>query len=224
LETTTTSQQAQRIAGVAVLVATGPLLLATSPGRAQESTTQFELTPYMSYRAGGTFEDEVSTATVDLEEGGAFGLALNIRESANTQWEIVYAQQDTTADTSELDGFAPSTDLRVQYLHGGGHYEFERRGSTRPYLVATAGATHVSPRLAGFDSDSFWSFSIGTGLNVRATERIGARFEARVWGTLVDPDSRLFCFSGAQAAACQIQVDGKILYQVDLSAGLTIRF
>ena len=178
----------------------------------------------MSYRAGGTFEDEESTTQVDLDEGGAFGLIFNVRESANTQWEVIYAQHDSAADTSELTGFAPSTDLRVQYLHGGGTYEFQRDGTVQPYLVATVGGTHMSPGGPGLDSDTFWSFSIGTGLNVRSTERVGVRLEARAWGTLVESGSRLFCISGIGGAACQIQIDGKVLYQVELSAGVTFRF
>ena len=206
------------------LVTVVPLLLAAGAGTAQERSTQFELTPYASYRVGGTFEDEESTATIELDEGRAFGLAFNIRESANTQWEVIYAQHDTAANTSELTGYAPSTGLRVQYLHGGGTYEFERRGTTQTYLVATAGGTHISPDEVGLESDTFWSFSIGTGLNVRTTERIGFRLEARLWGTLVDSGSKLFCVSDAAGAACQIQIDGKILYQAELSAGVTLRF
>jgi len=201
----------------------GPLLLAAGAASAQERSTQFALTPYASYRVGGTFADQESAAKVDLDEGSAFGLALNIRESANTQWEVVYAQHDTAANTSELAGSAPSTDLRVQYLHGGGTYEFERRGTTQPYLVGTVGGTHISPDQTGLQSDTFWSISIGTGLNIRATERVGFRLEARLWGTLIESGSQLFCVSSG-GAVCQIEMDGKVLYQAELSAGVTVRY
>jgi len=198
-------------------------LLAAGTVSAQERSTRFALTPYASYRVGGTFEDQESAANIDLDEGGAFGVALNIRESANTQWEVVYARHDTAANTSDLAGSAPSTDLRVQYLHGGGTYEFERRGTAQPYLVGTVGGTHISPDQAGLPSDTFWSISIGTGLNIRATERIGLRLEARLWGTLVESGSKLFCVSSG-GAVCQIEIDGKMLYQAELSAGVTMRF
>lgn len=206
------------------LVAAGALALAAGEATAQQTLARFELTPYVGYGVGGTFEDEESATKVELDEGGAFGLIFNIRESGNTQWEVVYAQQDTSADTSELTGFGPSTDLRVQYLHGGGTYEFDARGAVQPYLVATVGGTHMSPGAAGLDSDTFWSFSLGTGLRVGVSERLAARLEARMWGTLVESGSRLFCVSGVGGAACQIQIDGQVLYQVELFAGLTMRF
>lgn len=199
-------------------------MLAAGEAAAQETLPRFELTPYLGYDVGGTFEDEESATKIELDEGGAVGLIFNIRESRNTQWEIVYAHQDTSADTSDLAGFESSTDLRVQYLHGGGTYEFDARGAVQPYLVATVGGTHMSPRAAGLDSDTFWSFSIGTGLRVGMTERLAARLEARARGTLVESDSRLFCVSGIGGAACQIQIDGKVLYQFELFAGLTMRF
>ena len=224
LNSTMASRPCRAAVRATALLTAGPLLLAAGAGVAQERSTQFELTPRASYRFGGTFESEQSAATIDLDEGGAFGLAFNIRESANTQWEVIYAQHDTAADTSELPGSAPSTDLRLQYLHGGGTYEFDSRGTTRPYLVATVGGTHISPDRADLRSDTFWSFSIGTGLDIRATGRIGVRLEARLWGTLIESGSKLFCVSGVGGAACQIQLDGKLLYQTELSAGVTMRF
>jgi hypothetical protein len=219
----TTRASRRRPIELARFALAGALALAASRSLAQ-GAPRLELTPYVGYGVGGAFEDEESTTKIELDDGGAFGLAFNIRESGNTQWEVIYAQQDTSADTSDLTGFDPSTDLRVQYLHGGGTYEFDSRGTVQPYLVATVGGTHLSPAAPGLDSDTFWSFSIGTGLRIGMTERLAARLEARAWGTLVESGSSLFCVSGVGGAACLIEIDGKVLYQVELFAGLTMRF
>ena len=85
----------------------------------------------------------------------------------------------------------------------------------RPYLAATLGAARITPRLSGLGDDSFWSFSIGTGLQIRPTARFGIRLEARAWGTLIDSDTRLFCRSGVQVAGCAIRLDGRVLWQIE---------
>ena len=200
------------------------LALAAGEILAQGAPLRFELTPYAGYRFGGTFEDAEDVTQVELDDDAAFGLIFNVRESASTQWEVVYARQDTAADTAGLSGLAASTDVRLQHLQGGGTYEFESRGAVRPYLAATLGGTQISPRVSGLDSDTFWSFSIGTGLQIRPTQRLGIRLEARAWGTLIESGSSLFCVSGIGGAACAIQIDGKLLWQVETFAGITVRF
>lgn len=190
---------------------------------AQSNFGKFELTAYGGYRFGGTFEDVDNGITIDLDDDSSFGLIFNIRESANTQWEIIYSRQTTRADTSELDIPEQSLDLDIHYFQGGGTYQ----GSSdrvRPYLAVTIGGTFIDPGLSEFDSDVFWSFSFGTGLNFMPTNRLGFRLEARVFATLVDSDSSLFCGSGPAGAFCAISVDGKMLWQLETFAGVVFRF
>lgn len=201
-----------------------PLLLGASGNvMGQVDTARFELTPYAGYRFGGTFTDEDGSTSVELDDGEGFGLIFNLRESANTQWEVVYSRQDTDADTSALNGFAPTTEVRLHHLEGGGTYEFEG-GAARPYLALTLGGTRIEPRIPGLKGDTFWSMSIGTGLLIRPTARVGIRLEARAWATLVDSNTSLFCVSAAAGAACAIQIDGRVLWQLETSAGIVFRF
>ena len=122
-----------------------------------------------------------------------------------------------------LAGFAQSTNLRIETLQGGGTYEFEYKNVT-PYLAATLGATRVSPRVPNLNADTFWSMSIGFGIRIRPTARIGFRLEARAMGSLVSSDTRLFCRSDLGGGACAIQVDGRVLWQVETVAGIVLRF
>jgi hypothetical protein len=201
-------------------------LATLTPGQAagQPQAGRFELTPYAGYRFGGTFDDDESTISVDLDDRSSTGLIFNVREAQNTQWEVIYSRQQTIADTTQVSGLGPRVDVDVEYLQGGGTYQGQLRNGVRPYLAATLGAARIAPRLAGLGDDSFWSFSIGTGLQIRPTARLGIRLEARAWGTLIDSDTRLFCGSGAQVAGCAIRIDGSVLWQVEAFAGLVFRF
>ncbi len=94
----------------------------------------------------------------------------------------------------------------------------------RPYLAATLGGTYISPDAEGLKSDTFWSFSIGTGLQVFPAKHLGLRLEARAWGTLLSSSSSLFCSSGPDGGACAIAVSGEMLWQVETFAGVVFRF
>ena len=190
---------------------------------AQSNPGMFELTPFGGYRFGGTFEDAETDATVELDNNNSFGLIFNVREAANTQWEVIYSRQSTQTDTSELGIAEQSLDLDIHYFQVGGTVQ---GGSdrVRPYLAATIGGTFMEPGLSSFDSDVFWSFSLGTGLNFMPTKRLGFRLEARAFATLVDSDTGLFCASGPNAAGCAISIDGTVLWQFETFAGVVFRF
>lgn len=211
-----------QLAAVGLLLCLPHLVLAQTPG--QTEPRRFELTPYAGYRFGGTFEDDENAISVELDDRSSAGLIFNVREAENTQWEVIFSRQQTGVDTSDVMGLGPLVGVDVEYLQGGGTYQGRLRAGVRPYLAATLGAARITPRVRGLGDDSFWSFSIGTGLQIRPTERIGIRLEARAWGTLIDSDSRLFCRSGVQVAGCAIRVDGSVLWQVEAFAGLVLRF
>lgn len=188
-----------------------------------KSPGQFEITPTAGFRFGGSFDDLDQGLSADLDDDASFGLILNLRESGNTQWELIYSQQNTAVDTRQLAFAEPKLDVDFQALQVGGTYMGEGI-LARPFVAATVGGTHVSPGFDGLDSDTFWSFSIGGGLQVFPTKRVGLRLEARAWGTLISSSSDLFCASGAQGGVCAIAVDGDVLWQFETMAGVVFRF
>ena len=199
------------------------LLLAATVTQAQETSYKFELTPFAGLTTGGNFEDLTSTAELALDDSSSFGLILNIEESANTQWEVLYSLQATEADTTGLPISGAPLDIDVHYIQGGGTYLFDG-DAARPFLAATVGASHFAPGLSGVDSETFFAFSIATGLQIRPNARFGIRLEARGYGTLVDSNSNLFCQSGPAGAICAVTVDGTILWQFQAFAGFVFRF
>ncbi len=181
-----------------------------------------EVTPFAGYGFNGEFEADETDASVNVDDGGTFGLVFNGRDTAVTQWEVYYAHQSTAADTSAVPGLGADTDVEFDIFQLGGTYRFES-DSIRPYIVAGIGGTYVNPKSTGLESDTFWSFSIGTGLQFFTDRRWGLRLEARGIGTIVDSESSIFCVS-AGGAACSFHLEGTVLWQMQTFAGVTFRF
>ena len=195
------------------------------PATALGQTTRdydIEVTPFAGYGFNGEFEADETDASVSVDDGGSFGLILNGRDTNITQWEVFYAHQSTSADTSAVPGLGADTDVEFDIFQLGGTYQFES-DSIRPYIVAGIGGTFVNPKSGGLESDTFWSFSIGTGLQFFADRRWGLRIEARGIGTIVDSESSLFCVSSG-GAACAFHLEGTVLWQMQTFAGVTFRF
>lgn len=201
-------------------LACGTLATATN---APADSLNTELTPFGAYRFGGTFEVEGSDASYELDDSSSYGLIVNFRHQANTQWEVLYSRQRSDAELSETTGGDPLVDVDLRILQVGGTYQ--GAGDTvRPYLAATIGGTHIEVRSGGSESDTFLSGSIGIGLQIRPNDRLGLRLEARAFGTLTNSDTDLFCQTGPDQNVCAIRVDAEVLGQIETFAGIVFRF
>lgn len=198
-----------------VLVA---ILFCSSAAHAADG--KFEITPMFGYRFGGTFDIEGTDQSYEVEDSSSVGLILNLRDQSNTQWELLYTNQSTDAKLSSGDLLQPLVGIDIQVLQIGGTYQGSG-AKLRPYLAATIGGTHIS---SDADSDSFFSGSIGVGLQIMPESRVGIRVEARAYGTLTDSDTDLFCRTGPDQNICAVRVDGKVLGQFETFAGVVFRF
>jgi hypothetical protein len=198
------------------------LLLAAMPATAAD-VLKVEITPFVSYRFGGTFDVEGSTASYEIEDSAAVGLLLNLRQTGNTQWEILYSLQQSEAQLRGVTVPAVSVDTDIHVLQLGGTYQGDGE-KVRPYVAVTLGGTHIKTAANRSQSDSFFSGSIGVGLNLNPNKRLGLRFEARAYGTLMDSNTDLFCQTGPDANICAIRIDGNLLSQFEISAGVIFRF
>jgi hypothetical protein len=183
--------------GLALLSA---LVLHTAPLAAQEETFKFELTPFAAYRMGGSFEEKDTGARVALHDSSAQGITFNIKANPN-----------------------PDIDLDVETFHFGGTYLFDGE-NTRPFIALTIGVSQFDPGIVDSGSESFFSASLGAGVQLNATRRLGFRLEARAFTTFVEDDSNIFCASSGGAGGCLIQVDARTLTQWEARAGLVFRF
>jgi opacity protein-like surface antigen len=111
------------------------------------------------------------------------------------------------------------TDVKVEYLHVGAIYAFNR-GRVRPFFGGTVGATRLSPDAPGLNSDTNFSLGLAGGVKPFLTKHVGLRLEGRVFATQVDSDSAAFCTNGS----CRIFYDGDFLWQYTANAGIVIGF
>ena len=207
-------------------IACATLLVAgTSSAQTTDSSelARFSLTPFVGYTFGGEFKDDESMLSVDVDDAAHFGLVFNIREGANTQWEIFYSQQQTEADTAAIAPGQPVTDIDIQYLQFGGTYVGDGERA-RPFLAATLGGTRFDPGPLTFDSENFFSFGVGAGWYLQASERLNLRLEGRLLGTLLRSDSDLFCETGPDDNTCALAADGDFFWQFQTSLGFAFRF
>ena len=184
---------------------------------------RFALTPYGGYTFGGEFKDDQESHSVEVDDAAHLGLIFNIRETANTQWEIFYARQEAKADTSGISPSQPEVDIDVQYLHLGGTYVADGEWA-RPFLAAGVGGTRFDPDPLTFDTENFFSFGIGAGWQLQPTDRLGVRLEGRVLGTFLHSDTALFCETGSDENVCAIAADSDLYWQFQTSLGVVLQF
>jgi Outer membrane protein beta-barrel domain len=204
----------------------GRVLLATLLFAAPAAlAADFEITPLVGYRAGGSFIDTVTLETRNIDEDASFGIALDLRRSADTQWEITYSRQDTQIE--QLTGSAAGPlDLRIDYLQLGGTYFYSEEAypGYEPYVVGGLGITRFTPTRAGLDNRIEPSLNFGVGLRVPVAKRVALRFEGRVYTTFLGTSSAVFCKSDNGDAACRIRAQGQAFWQVEALAGVAFRF
>lgn len=182
-----------------------------------------EITPFGGYRFGGTFNAESSSGAYELDDASAYGLIVNFPHRDNTQWELLYSRQSANAsfDTATIND--PAVDIELHVLQVGGTYQ-GTGNKVRPYLAATIGGTHIKVNSRGSESDTFFSGSIGVGLQLLPESRFGLRLEARAYGTLTNSNTDLFCRTGPDLNVCALRVEGDMLSQVETFAGFVFRF
>jgi opacity protein-like surface antigen len=199
------------------------LLIVATSAAAQELNT--ELTVFGGYRFGGTFDVLDSDVTYEIQDSSSFGLIWNHRHQANTQWEVFFSQQKTEVELSEPTIADELVDVELYTLQLGGTYLWEG-DAVRPYLVMTIGGTHIKsdPDNGESDSDTFFSGSIGVGFKMQPSKRLGLRLEARLNGVLMRDSTKLFCQTGPDVNVCAVEIEGSMLGQLEMFAGIVFRF
>jgi hypothetical protein len=189
------------------------LLLLPVPGRAEG---RIEITPCAGFLFGGGFQSSASGDDLTVGEAPGFGLILGLRETPRTHYELLYRFQRTDLERAEGSSGAPRTDLDIHYLHLGSTYEFPRE-TVLPFISAGLGLTSFVP--SGQDSSTNFSISLGGGMKIPLTERVGLRLEGRGYLTILPDSTEIFCVVSS-GGACSAGVQGDTLVQFEVLAGI----
>ena len=196
-------------------------VLATAPASAQDAEpqpTKFSIGAFIGYRGGGSGTDTSTGNAYQLASAQSYGLVADFRVSPDTEVEVLWSQQNThVQQTSPVN--AQLFDVNVGYYQIGGTYLFTREG-IQPFMVATLGATYLSPQQAGYQNETRFSFGIGGGVRLPVGRHFGLRLEARAYGTVLNNDSSAVCTNGS----CLIHVSGNLMWQYEANAGVYVSF
>lgn len=208
---------------IATLFASATALAQGATGDQRNAAYKFEVTPFIGYRTGGQFDEMDGDAEFDLTESEALGFLFNVTANANGQYELLYARQSTLLDSGGLFLSEPRFDVDVEYFQFGGTYLFAG-DVARPFIALTIGMSRFDPQPAEFSAENFFAASFGAGIQLNPRGRFGMRLEGRVYTSLVDDNSRIFCGSDFGVGGCLIEVDGTLLTQWEARAGVVFRF
>lgn len=196
-------------------------LFLAAPAQGADELPLVQVAAHAGYRAGGSLEDSTTGEDRDLDEGGSFALALEVRYRPGDAryYQLWYSRQASTVD----DGLA-SFDVDVEYLHLGGTIPIGNHERAQPYFAAGLGATRFSSSEPGSSDKTRFSGSIGLGVAIPLAERAAFRLEARGYLTAVDSDSAIFCRADDGSGFCRIVASGSTLFQAEVLAGIALRF
>lgn len=196
------------------------LVLAVVPfGAMQANSLELYLTE--GYRDGGKFEDYYSRVSYSLDGAAATGLVAAIPLDEARTLEIIYNQQSTSLRNKNQNTVI--FDANVNYLHVGGTNTFSRTAKTEFFGSGGLGATHFSPDNS-FASETRFSLSVGAGVKHAITNNLMLRLDGKLYGTLMNSGSGIFCGGGTGGSGCSISVSGSLVMQYEVSAGIGFKF
>lgn len=178
-----------------------------------------DLTLLGGTQGGGNLNHINTDSTLHFEQAPARALILSWPLGQDRDLEVFYSQQQTRL--GEANSSVPNSDLfdlDIHYLHLGGTVLSEARYGWQGFLSGGLGLSHFSPALGGATAENRVSMSLGLGARWMPTARIGLRLESRLYGTLFNSNTSIFCSGG-----CQLSVSGDLLSQYAIFAGLVLR-
>jgi hypothetical protein len=184
-----------------------------------------EVTPFVGYRIGGSFDAQAPDGTVsegvDVEDSSSWGIDVGIYARPDAFYEFLYSTQTTGFESK--DPTLGSVDLTVEYYQFGGTAFFPGEQWPVPFLSLTIGATRFGAD-KGYGSDTKFSGSLGGGLRLPFSDNLAATLGARGYLTLVESDTEFLCVSDSQGAGCLVRSSGSTYFQAEATLGVTFRF
>ena len=187
-------------------------LFVTVPAMAQN----YAITPYVGYRTSSSLDSTTTGEAIDINETSSFGILLSMKKDRETDYDFLFSRQNT--DLKQQGQTIPNSGLRFDYYQIGGTVNYDV-DNLKPFVTGGLGITHLSPSNSAYSSDTKFSLSIGGGLKVPVSQKVGLRLEMRGYGTVISGSGSILCSGG-----CVAQFTGAVFWQVEALAGLQVAF
>jgi opacity protein-like surface antigen len=198
---------------IAVFLLTAALAGSSSRSLARE----IYISPMAGYSTAGSLElGEADLDEVTIEGGPTWGGQIGFSAKPGFTFEASYMQQESHLAVAGVDVIG----LKVGQLHG--NFLFEKIGygnTTRPYFLLGLGATFFNPD-RDFDGESRFSFALGAGVKIDASDKLGLKIQGKYNPTYLDEDwGGVWC----DPFYCYQVADPDYLDQGEFTAGLTYK-
>jgi opacity protein-like surface antigen len=184
-----------------------------------------ELMPFAGYRTSGSFNvDALLHSRFTVKDGFTFGLSLGVMLSPVTQVEFMWSQTNSPLIGSlkqPRTGREELFDVRTSQFHVNFIYLIPRYNSRIvPYVLAGIGLTYADPKgQAG--GETRFSWSLGGGIKVMASERVGLRLQGKWNPTYINTSSEVWCDWWGFCYAVPIS---QYMSQGEFTGGIFFRF
>ncbi|UCF39728.1 MAG: hypothetical protein JSW43_08225 [Gemmatimonadota bacterium] len=160
---------------------------------------------------------------IELEPSISYGAEIDIVARPEGEIVILYNRQDTDLKLVGGGAVADSTlfGVAVNYFQVGGSGVAPLAGPAKPFVALTLGMTWFDPKRSGVSSEWRFSGSLGGGVKVSPTPRIGIRAQARWWFNILTANSQWWC---GLPGGCYVSTAGTVVSQGEVSGGLMVNF
>jgi len=202
-----------------LLIVTLVLLALPASGWAQN---RGDVSAIVGYQWGGGIN--TSQGRIALDPSVNYGLEIDIVARPGAEIVLLYNRQDTEAKLTNRGVGLPDTTLAgvaMNYFQIGGTAAPYRQGAVKPFFAGTLGLTWIDPKTPNVGSLWYFGGSLGGGLKVLPSERIGLRAQLRWWFTFVPSGSSWWC---GLPGGCWATTTFELISQGEVSGGVVIRF
>lgn len=186
---------------------------------------QIYISPMFGYTTAGSLDlGESDLDDVKVDGGMTWGGQIGFQAQPGFTFEASWMQQESHLSVQNFAALGlPSKEvigLKVGQLHG--NFLFEKVGygnTTHPYFLLGLGATFFNPD-RDFDTETKFSFAIGAGVKIEASEKVGLKIQGKYNPTYLDEDyGGVWC----DPFYCYQVADPDYLDQGEFAAGITYK-
>lgn len=188
-------------------------------GLCSSMVTAAEVSLLYGTQGGGELEHDDTGTTLEIAERPVRALVIGMPLNYEKDLELLYSRQETHLRDSSALADETLSSLDIHYLHLGGTVLSEHLDDWQAFISGGLGVTHFNPLPGDVDSETRASISVGLGARWMPTRRVGLRLETRLFGTLFNSRTSVFCSGG-----CDMTVSGDLLTQYAVFGGVVFRF